>query len=322
MSDIKTFILFSPAISSLNIGDEIIVDSCKKYLKPLLHNSYVVEFATHVPVTNMYMSFIGNINHKFVLGSNLLMPKMNQSFRQWDIKSSNINAIKPIITMGVGWHSYSGKSNHYTEKLYKSLFNHEYINSVRDQYTVEKLRSIGVNNVINTACPSLWGFTDEFCDSIPTKKSDTVICTLTDYRPDVEKDKELLSILSKNYKRVLLWVQSQGDIEYISQVITDDKIEIVSPSLATYDSILANNDVDYVGTRLHGGIRALQHKKRSFIVAVDNRANEIHKDCGLPIIQRENLEKLEEVINSEQKVSIDLPRENIRKWLAQFNIEY
>ena len=61
---------------------------------------------------------------------------------------------------------------------------------------------------------------------------------------------------------------------------------IIPRDLEAYERRLIQGNVDYVGTRLHAGIFALNHKVRSIIVAVDNRAIEIAKDTNLPIVRR------------------------------------
>lgn len=59
-----------------------------------------------------------------------------------------------------------------------------------------------------------------------------------------------------------------------------ENVEIVIPSLEGYDLLLKSDTVYFVGTRLHGGIRAMQHKQRAIIIEIDNRAKEISKDVN------------------------------------------
>lgn len=317
----KKIVLYNPAISSLNIGDEIIEDACKKNLNELFDDSMYIEISTHLPVSNLYMSIIKNVNNSFVLGSNLLMPKMNGLFRQWDIKFWNANLIKPVILMGVGWHQYSKKTNLYTRLLYKKIFSKQYMHSVRDEYTKEKLNEIGITNVINTGCPTLWSLTKEFCKKIPKKKADKVVFTLTDYNKDIDKDKKLIEILRKNYKEIYFWVQGADDYEYLQELNELNDIKIIAPNLKSYDKVLKKENIDFIGTRLHGGIRALQNKRRTIIISVDNRATELNKNYNIPIIQRDDISNLSDIINSEIVTDINIPEENIEKWKSQFRKE-
>ena len=80
----------------------------------------------------------------------------------------------------------------------------------------------------------------------------------------------------------------------------------------------ANEKIDYVGTRLHVVIKCLQHKKRTIILAIDNRASEMKKDFNLPVILPEDVEKLNEAIHGEYLTDIHIPEENIEKWVQQF----
>lgn len=313
----KKIVLYNPAISSLNLGDEIIAEGCKQNLNKLFGDDMYIEISTHLPVNNSYLNRIKDVKYSFVLGSNLLMPKLDARFRQWDIKIWNVDYMKPVILMGVGWNRYSTKTTTYTKNLYKKLLSDKFLHSVRDKYTEQKLKEIGIDNVLNTGCPTFWNLDKEHCKSIPRIKSDKVIFTLTDYKRDLVKDKKLIEILKKNYKKVYFWIQGSDDYEYFKQIRLDKDIEIIPPKLEEFDKILKTN-VDYVGTRLHGGIRALQYGCRSIILAVDNRAIELNKDYSIPILQRENIDKLEEMINKELVTDILLPSENIEKWKKQF----
>lgn len=313
----KKIVLYNPAISSLNLGDEIIVEGCKQNLNKLFSDDMYIEISTHLPVSNSYLNRIKDVKYSFVLGSNLLMPKLDARFRQWDIKIWNVDYMKPVILMGVGWNRYSTKTTTYTKNLYKKLLSDKFLHSVRDKYTEKKLKEIGIDNVLNTGCPTFWNLDKEHCKSIPRMKSDKVIFTLTDYKRDLIKDKKIIEILKKNYKKVYFWIQGSDDYEYFKHINLNKDIEIISPKLEAFDKILKTN-VDYVGTRLHGGIRALQYRCRSIILAVDNRATELNKNYNIPILQRENIDELEEMINKELVTDILLPSENIAKWKKQF----
>ena len=99
--------------------------------------------------------------------------------------------------------------------------------------------------------------------------------------------------------------------------IYGNKAIYVKPSLQALDEILTI-DIDYLGTRLHAGIRALQNKKRTLILAVDNRAIEISKDTNLPVVPRNDWESITSWIESDYTTQIILPWSNIDKWKSQF----
>lgn len=127
----------------------------------------------------------------------------------------------------------------------------------------------------------------------------------------------MLEALLAHYKHVYFWPQSSEDRDYFAALDVAG-IRCIPPSLAAYDHFLENEEVDYAGLRLHGGIRALQKHKRTLIVAVDNRAAEIGSDTGLPIIARNDLDALADWIGSDQPTSIQIPVEAIAAWRRQF----
>ena len=82
---------------------------------------------------------------------------------------------------------------------------------------------------------------------------------------------------------------------------------------------MKNNDVDYIGTRLHAGIRALQNQKRTLILSVDNRATEMGKDFNLPVVSRKDIHFVEKnFIKSTFNTDIKRPFEIISQWKNQF----
>ena len=82
------------------------------------------------------------------------------------------------------------------------------------------------------------------------------------------------------------------------------------------------DSVDFVGTRLHGGMRALQHKRRTVIIGIDNRALELHRDFNIPVLNQTDISQLPEIIDSNFTTEVKLNTNNIRKFLRQFDIEY
>jgi polysaccharide pyruvyl transferase WcaK-like protein len=221
--------------------------------------------------------------------------------------------------MGVGWWQYQNKPNSYTESLYKAVLSNKYMHSVRDSYTKKMLASIGINNVINTTCPTLWQLSKEHCATIPTSKAKSVITTLTFYKRNVELDFKLLDILLRNYENVHLWIQGIEDLDYLKEILPDyERVKLVAPTMEAYNNLLDQDDVEYLGTRLHAGVRAIQKGKRALIVAVDNRAIEISKDTNLNVIDRNDVELVNDFINNEYVTDINLPIDNINAWKAQF----
>ena len=148
---------------------------------------------------------------------------------------------------------------------------------------------------------------------------EAVLTTITDYMPNPEKDKELLEMLRKHYNVVYIWIQGQEDYQYLQKLIDVKDYILIPPSLEKLDELFQSNDLDYVGTRLHAGIRSLNFAHRTVVISIDNRAICMARDINLPIIKRDELgDRLEEWIYGNQKTCINLPRENIELWKKQF----
>ena len=193
------------------------------------------------------------------------------------------------------------------------------MHSVRDTFTLKMLNSIGINNVINTSCPSVWSLNEEHCKTIPVEKSESVLFTLTDYKKNPDQDLIFIDELFRSYSNIFFWPQGIGDIDYLSSLNIDmNLINLLNPSLSSLDTTLEKNNIDYIGTRLHAGIRSIQFKKRSLILSVDNRAWEIAKDINLNVTKRGNLDQIRKFISQDFQTMIYPPFNNIQLWKNQF----
>ena len=313
--------LFEPSIGSNNVGDQIIVDSIKREMNFFIKDSFYVELPTHTPISNRYMYFLGKPDFKIICGSNIIVGKLNSFFhlKQWMLSLSTLYNLKNSIFIGVGSQQYNQRINLYSRLAYKFFFKKDFIHSVRDSYTEAALKKIGINNVINTGCPTMWCLNIIHCLKVPKLKSNKVVFTLTDYKMNFERDNYLISVLKKEYNEVFFWPQGSGDFSYFSSLECIENIHVVPPHISDFDELLDDGDIDFIGTRLHGGIRALQKLKRTLIIGVDNRANELHKDFNLPVLDQTEIEHLSRIINQEIITDIKLPLDNINTFLAQFN---
>jgi len=179
------------------------------------------------------------------------------------------------------------------------------------------LRNIGVKNVLNTGCATIWGLTPEHLSYIPEKKSDSAIFTITDYDRDPKSDVEMISALAKNYDKIIFWPQGALDLEYLTSLRLPYAVELLPSGLSAFDKALEAN-VDFVGTRLHAGIRALQKAKRSIIISIDNRAAEMQQNFNIPVVARGDSEMLVRMIRGNWVPKITLPLKNIEMWKSQF----
>lgn len=309
--------LFDTSIDSDNLGDLIIMDAVIKHLREMFPQDSFINIPTHNFLNKKNRDEIRECKRGFVGGTNLLCANW-MLFPQWKINLLDTFLIPSPILMGVGWQYYQRSTDFLTAIFLRQLLSKNYIHSVRDSYTEQRLKSIGINNVINTACPTMWELTPKHCEKIPAGKAKNAITTITFYRKDFEADKKWMKTIIDNYEKIYFWGQMDGDEQYLKSMDLGKDIEILEPSLMAYDNALSNIDADFIGTRLHGGIRAIQHKKRALVIEIDNRAAEIAKDTGLPTVKRDDINGITGWIYGNAPLKIVLPEENITSWKAQF----
>lgn len=317
--DIQSCLIFDTGMYSNNLGDQIIMFYCNKIYEELGCLDRIT-VPTHIHPGASYDSEMETEKIRFVSGTNLLSNNILR-VNGWKFPRK-LSYLKHLCLLGVGWISYEENVNDYTKYFYHSVLGNSFVHSVRDSYTEKQLNKIGINNVINTGCPTMWGLTESHCSDIPEAKAKKAVTTITDYRQEPEADRQMLEVILQNYDTVYFWPQGKGDVDYLSRIMTEEeiqKLEILGRSLGSFHQILEETELDYVGTRLHAGIHALNKRRRSLIVAVDNRAKEISKDTNLEIILRKDIkESLEHKINSKWKTEIHMNQNNIKKWKGQF----
>ncbi|KAA0763658.1 polysaccharide pyruvyl transferase family protein [Bacillus sp. SH5-2] len=317
-------LVLDTSVGSLNKGDDIIMKCVRYQLSDITKNAYVLTLPTHVSPFHWYqvargshrVKLYSNAKYKFVGGSNLLTMDMLTHFPQWNINMFNYGPLKGSILVGVGA-GKGNKINAYTKMLYKKVLSHEYIHSVRDERTKKILEEMGLK-ALNTGCATMWSLTPEFCKEIPTEKSDSVIFTLTHHSKDLVKDQLLIDVLRRNYKDVYFWIQDASDFLYFESLSHTEDIKVVPPNIEAYEKVL-NTDIDYIGTRLHGGIFAMRHKKRTIIISIDERARGMSETYNLNLIERADFDNLEKMINSKIITDVKVNFEVVDQWLKQFS---
>lgn len=319
--------VYDTACGSLNMGDEIIMDAVMLHLESMFEQQQFCRYPTHYALAPKTLKKAWKNKLAFVGGTNLLRNywRFRARKNQWSISFFNAFQMQPAILMGAGWNNYADSPEWKARVFYRNALSKEYIHSVRDNYSLEKLKACGVNNVINTGCPTLWQLTPEHLARVPSVKANQVVFTLTDYSRDIEKDSQLVECLKKNYQKLYFWAQGSEDNQYFDELIQlkphiFENIERIPTNLKSYNQLFINNEIDFIGTRLHAGIRALQLQKRVIIIGIDNRALEMHKDFNLPVVERYDLNKLDHLINSQWQPVINLPVQAIKDWKAQFQI--
>lgn len=321
----KKIVMFDTSYGTQNMGDFIINESINKQMDYLLNDNFVVRYSTHTPIQKWYQnfrknpinSFCKNADLKFLCGTNIFKENLIHIWNDFNVDMFDQKCYQNVISLGCGMTKQNGL-NYYSKRFYKKILNPNFIHSVRDDKTKDFLENIGFR-AINTGCPTFWSLSKEHCKKIPRKKSNRVIFTLTDYDKDEEKDKILVDVLKKNYDEVFFWVQGSGDLDYLKSICKIDKIKIIGPNLNKYKQVLDEKNIDYVGTRLHAGVYAMQHLVRSIIIIIDNRARDIKKTYNIVSVERENIEhELSKLINEEIKTEININEKAIEEWKNQF----
>ena len=313
---LKYIALFDTSIATDNLGDQIIMQAVEKEIREIYPKDFFVHIGTHDQIGPTGREFARKAALGIVGGTNLLCANWLYK-RQWKVGLADFWRMGNPVLMGVGWHFYQRKTDFATRWMLRHLLSKRYINSVRDNYTEQRVREMGITNVINTGCPTMWNLTPEHCAAIPSGKAENAIITVTAYRHNPELDRQWIELVLSKYKRVYFWPQMFDDMKY-AQDIAGNRLTILDASLAAYDDVLANKNVDFIGTRLHGGVRALQHKRRSLIIEVDNRATEISRDTGLPTVKRDDLAAINQWIEKPSRTVITMPWDHIARWKAQF----
>lgn len=313
-------IIFDTAIGSSNLGDHIIMDAVNQIVEELFVDDFVINIATHQRIHTLDLPMLRKYDLALVGGTNLLKND-NIHDSQWKIGLKELLAFRhKAVLLGVGWWQYQDRAiSAYSRLLYRNMLSPHFLHAVRDGYTQQKLVSIGIRNVINTGCPTVWMLDEAHCRQINVGKKPLVVTTITDYMRHPEKDRQMLDTLLKEYAGVYVWLQGSGDKPYLERLMGENSgLNFIAPKLSVFDRFLEENDCEYVGTRLHAGIRALQKKRRAIIIGIDNRALEMRKDIGLNVLERSRMEELSDLIYREEPVQLDQGWEAISRWKSQF----
>jgi hypothetical protein len=310
--------VLDPAIATRNAGDEIISDSARREIRSVLPNHFLTTIPTHERLASRSYRLVQQSQYSILAGSNILTSDLFRD-RGWRYAMRDTFFVNDIISLATGWRSYKEDRSPVGTFMLKKALSRTAVHSVRDEYTKKRLAAIGVGNVVNTGCVTMWRLDLEHLKSLPRRRAGKVVTTLNIGHPCAE-DIAISELLLRTYDKVYVWPQGIDDLPYVAGIF-GDRATILGPTLAAYDELLAGEpDLDFVGNRLHGGIRAMQHGHRALIMSVDNRATEITRDTRLPVIARtEPIDVIRRRIEEPEAIDIQLPNEAIARWRGQFN---
>jgi hypothetical protein len=326
-------VLLDPAMqdnegtSSSNLGDFIISESILSLLGSLFPHNEIKRVSSHSFLTKKHRELIKSSAFSFIGGTNLLYSDM-LTYRQLALRKGRLlwlfPGINDLILVGAGWGpDYKKKMTWRSSLLYNNILHRNYLHSVRDSFTADKLSKETRRKTINTACPSMWKLND--IDPNIEKRPGDCLFTLTDYRKDQENDSKLIGLLLESFKDIHFFPQGSGDLDYIRtlDIYTQNKtrIKLLPHDYKEFKQFINSTSFVYIGTRLHGGIKCLDASKKALILAVDNRAHEIGNDFLMPVIPRTDFQSMQRWLENKWVFSgkIKLPVDNINRWKQQFS---
>jgi hypothetical protein len=312
-----------------NVGDLIISEAINKKITKLFPHENIIRIPSHYKLSSDGKRTIKKSDIVFIGGTNLLSSYFKKMNRPLGPNKSSLRILFPelknVILFGVGWgYGHDKPLDNMSIRYYRKIFKPNSIQSVRDFESEYKLRKSGINNAVNTNCPTMWGLNGIPMDlKVRVPENNQCLFTLTDYLKDFKLDNLILGTLAERFRKLVFFPQGKGDELYLKMLPCYNKykaiITILDRSLTAYDDFVDNNDFVYIGTRLHGGIRCLQKGKPALIISIDNRAEDIAKDTNLACIQRSEYTNITKWLDGRTKFgNINLNLEGINAFISQF----
>ena len=193
------------------------MEAVERVMEGLLPDALMLHCATHERMSRTTYEILRASALTVVGGTNLLSSRMN-THHQWNIKLADSRHLRDAILLGVGWWKHQDRPNLYTRVLLRRILSQSRLHSVRDGYAEAQLKSIGVENVVDTACPTMWALTPEHCATIPATPSRRVLFTVTVYNQNEGRDRQWIEEVARRYERLYFWPQQPGDLEYMRKV--------------------------------------------------------------------------------------------------------
>ncbi|WP_176475174.1 polysaccharide pyruvyl transferase family protein [Dietzia natronolimnaea] len=305
-------VVFDPALENVNAGDEIISTSVQSI--PGLAVGDAERLTTHRLLRKDERRLVSEADLVVLSGTNAISSRMER-FRQWLIDPDlAIRMRNKLLLVGVGWWQYQDEPNLYTRNLLRIILTDKLTHSTRDAYTNKRITALGFSSLM-TGCPTMWNLEERA--QRPLGRNDRAVITITDYkRSDPEADRRWISVVKEKYSEVGIVGMGPGDGSYFRELGIPDVVW-KGAGVSSLDAALPG--ADFVGTRLHAGVRALQCGQPALILAVDNRAFEISKDSGLNVESRWDTLAIHRSIHGRVQPSpLSIDYAAIRKWREAF----
>lgn len=309
-----------------NLGDVVIFRAIHRSLESLFPGEPICRISSHVPLQESHYEKLQAARITFLGGSNLLSSDV-LSYNQWNFTTNRADYDSPrfsqAVLFGIGWWQYQDPATQFTAKYYRRILSTDRMHSVRDSYTARRLGEAGISNVVTTGCPSFWDL-DGVTADCSVRWSEDALVMLTDYYKNPPHDEQLLRMALDHFRgTIFFFPQGTGDVEYLGTLPAFARnfrrFHILEHSLDQLEDLLHRQPVTYFGTRLHGGIVALNHRVPALILGVDNRATEMARDFHLPVIPRDDYKSMRKWLEGGHKFpQISVPQRVIDQWRSQF----
>lgn len=311
---------------SFNLGDVIIYEAVVKFLKEAFADKGIIRISTHIEFDRREINLIKEADLAFVGGTNLLTSDIRH-FPRFTPRKRKFFYMFPefrkTILFGAGWNRYEKRPDIFTSVYYNNVLSKKYFHAVRDGYSQKQLKKAFIKNTLNTSCPTTWDLNPDFENKF-NAVTNTILFTITDYAPNPESDAHLINLLLQSEsKHLFFFPQGKSDINYLQSLDiykkNKSRIFLLDHNYDAFINFVDHTHFNYVGTRLHAGIRCLSAGNPALIISIDNRTAEIGKDIQLHITYRNNFAGISKWIHGDYiPAPLELPIENIQKWKMQF----
>lgn len=308
---------FDPSIGTENLGDEIIAAAVTTALREMCPESRLLTAPTGQAPAWRMARLARHARLNIIGGANTVSPH-RLLYSGWKISGLSMAMDVRYLLMGVGRFG-TASMDPFSAAIYRRSLHRDLPHSCRDEATASLVATLGVRTM-NTGCPTMWSLTPEHCAAIPRQRGESVVFTLTHYLAAPQFDRALLQQLRRFYDRLCFWPQQLGDLSYLRWLAGGQlpgDVRVLTPTVDAFSTRLRVAGTDYVGTRLHAGVLALSLGRRALVVAVDNRAPDIARDTGLPVVSRESLRDHPTIVGEEKDVVLTLPWDAIARWKAE-----
>jgi hypothetical protein len=312
-----------------NLGDVVIYRAIAHCFAALFPGEEVCRISSHEPLEECHYEILNAARLVFLGGSNMVSSDV-LAYNQWNFTAQRADydapRMKNAILLGIGWWQYQDPPTPFTSAFYRRVLSGQQLHSVRDHYTQRQLSEAGIQNVVTTGCPSIWGLTG-VTNHRKDRWTEDCLVMLTDYYTNPGDDDAFLRLVADHFRgNLFFFPQGTGDLEYIQTLpvfqANRGRFEILDRSLDGLTRFLAEHPVTYVGTRLHGGITAMRSRVPSLILGVDNRGLEKARSFNLPVVARTDLAKIRRWLRGQKLFEpVTVPLENVARWWSQFQPE-